>query len=50
MINIEKVFEDVSQIDTIEAIQALVKQGVTPEQYKAAYEITEIKAKTGEAS
>jgi hypothetical protein len=37
MINLEKIFEDVSEFDTIEAIQVLIKQGVTPEQYKTAY-------------
>jgi hypothetical protein len=37
MINLEKILEDVSELDTIEAIQTLIKQGVTPEQYKAAY-------------
>jgi hypothetical protein len=39
MINLEKVFDDVSEFDTIEAIQALIKQGVTPEQYRAVYGI-----------
>ena len=37
MINLEKVFEDVTQLDTIEAIQRLISQGVTPEQYEAVY-------------
>ena len=37
MINLEKVFEDVTQFDTIEAIQKIISQGVTPEQYEAVY-------------
>ena len=37
MINLKKIFDDVSQLDTIEAIQRLIIQGVTPEQYAAAY-------------
>ena len=45
MINLEKIFEDVSEFDTIEAIQALIKRGVTPEQYKIAYQLTKPKKK-----
>jgi len=45
MINLQEVMDDVSEIDTIEVIQTLINKGVTPKQYKAAYQLTSTKVK-----